>query len=296
MKDLGIKVSFYTLIGNILLSAFKLFAGIAGASAAMVADGLHSLSDVFTTIIVMFSLKVANKPADEEHPYGHGRAESIASKILGLALMVVAVGVAKNGIESLILGSEAPEKIALIAAIISIVVKEVMYQATISVGKKTQSKALVASAWHHRSDAYSSVGTLVGIFAARRGWYFMDGVGALIVSVLIFKMGWEIWKKTVEELMDTQKSGDGRELIEAICQRENVILKEDLLRLRHYGNKIYAEMTIVVPGELSVTEAHDRSECIRSNLLNEIPNLEDVIIHVDPRETDYKELSKSTVC
>jgi len=210
--------------------------------------------------------------------------------------MVVAVGVAKNGIESLILGSEAPEKIALIAAIISIVVKEVMYQATISVGKKTQSKALVASAWHHRSDAYSSVGTLVGIFAARRGWYFMDGVGALIVSVLIFKMGWEIWKKTVEELMDTQKSGDGRELIEAICQRENVILKQDLLRLRHYGNKIYAEMTIVVPGELSVTEAHERSECIRSKLLNEIPNLEDVIIHVDPRETDYKELSKSTVC
>ena len=282
LKDPGMRVSLYTLIINIILSGYKMFVGVMGNSTAMIADAVHSFSDVFTTIIVMFSLGISKKPADKEHPYGHARAESIAAKVLGLALMVVAFSVAKSGISSLTRGNVTPSFGALMAAIISIFIKEVMYQVTVYVGRKQQSKALIADAWHHRSDALSSVGTMIGIFAARRGLYFMDGVGALIVSVLIGKMGWDIWKQTVEELMDTQKPEAVRELITSICQNEGVYLNNELLRIRHYGNTIFAEMTIGVPGDVSVNEGHKMAEKIRLELVGKVKELEDVIIHVDP--------------
>ncbi len=282
LKDPGMRVSLYTLIINIILSGYKMFVGVMGNSTAMIADAVHSFSDVFTTIIVMFSLGISKKPADKEHPYGHARAESIAAKVLGLALMVVAFSVAKSGISSLTRGNVTPSFGALMAAIISIFIKEVMYQVTVYVGRKQQSKALIADAWHHRSDAFSSVGTMIGIFAARRGLYFMDGVGALIVSVLIGKMGWDIWKQTVEELMDTQKPEAVRELITSICQNEGVYLNNELLRIRHYGNTIFAEMTIGVPGDVSVNEGHKMAEKIRLELVGKVKELEDVIIHVDP--------------
>lgn len=282
LKDPGMRVSLYTLIINIILSGYKMFVGVMGNSTAMIADAVHSFSDVFTTIIVMFSLGISKKPADKEHPYGHARAESIAAKVLGLALMVVAFSVAKSGISSLTRGNVTPSFGALMAAIISIFIKEVMYQVTVYVGRKQQSKALIADAWHHRSDAFSSVGTMIGIFAARRGLYFMDGVGALIVSVLIGKMGWDIWKQTVEELMDTQKPEAVRELITSICQNEGVYLNNELLRIRHYGNTIFAEMTIGIPGDVSVNEGHKMAEKIRLELVGKVKELEDVIIHVDP--------------
>jgi cation diffusion facilitator family transporter len=284
LHDLGMRISFITLIINIVLSGYKLLTGITGNSAAMVADGVHSLSDVFTTVIVIVSLKIAQKPADKEHPYGHGRAESIAAKILGLALMIVSVSVAKTGIHSLTKGSVAPSLNALIAAVVSIVIKEAMYQITVYAGRKQQSQALIADAWHHRSDAFSSIGTMIGIFAARKGFYFMDGIGALIVSILIFQMGLVIWKKTVEEIMDTQKQEDVRERITKICNANNVLVNEELLRLRHYGNTIFAEMTIRVPANATVSEAHDLTEQIRQKLLDDIESLYDIIIHVDPIE------------
>lgn len=282
LKDPGMRVSLYTLIINIILSGYKMFVGVMGNSTAMVADAVHSFSDVFTTVIVMFSLGISKKPADKEHPYGHARAESIAAKVLGLALIVVAFSVAKSGISSLTRGNVTPSFGALMAAIISIAIKEIMYQVTAYVGRKQQSKALIADAWHHRSDALSSVGTMIGIFAARRGLYFMDGVGALIVSVLIGKMGWDIWKQTVEELMDTQKPEAVRELISTICQNEGVYLNDELLRIRHYGNTIFAEMTIGVPGNVSVSEGHEIAEKIRVELVSKVKEIEDVIIHVDP--------------
>ncbi len=285
LKDPGMKISLVTLLINIALSGYKLVVGLFGHSTAMLADGIHSLSDVLTTVIVMISLGISQKPADKEHPYGHGRAESIAAKVLGLALMVVAFSVAKTGLTSLLNGSTIPSQSALWAALISIIIKEAMYQVTVNIGRKQKSQALIADAWHHRSDAFSSIGTSIGIFAARRGLYFMDGLAALIVSILIFQMGLSIWKKTVEEIMDTQKSEAMRELIVETCQQKGVFLNEDLLRLRHYGNSVFAEMTIGIPANATVYESHELAEEIRSELINKIDSLKDVIIHIDPLDS-----------
>lgn len=281
-KDEGMKVSLITLIINIILSGYKLLVGILGRSTAMIADAIHSFSDVLTTVIVMISLTISNKPADKEHPYGHGRAESIAAKILGLALIVVSFTVAKAGIESFFRSPVVPSKSALYAALFSIVIKEAMYQVTVNIGRRQNSQALIADAWHHRSDALSSVGTLIGIFFARRGLLFMDGVGALIVSILIFKMGLTIWKKTVEELMDTQKDESTRELIINLCTQKGININKDLLRLRHYGNTAFAEMTINVPGHDTVAESHLLAENLRKELIENITSLDDVLIHIDP--------------
>lgn len=281
-KDEGMKVSLITLIINIILSGYKLLVGILGRSTAMIADAIHSFSDVLTTVIVMISLTISNKPADKEHPYGHGRAESIAAKILGLALIVVSFTVAKAGIESFFKSPVVPSKSALYAALFSIVIKEAMYQVTVNIGRRQNSQALIADAWHHRSDALSSVGTLIGIFFARRGLLFMDGVGALIVSILIFKMGLTIWKKTVEELMDTQKDESTRELIINLCTQKGININKDLLRIRHYGNTAFAEMTINVPGHDTVAESHLLAENLRKELIENITSLDDVLIHIDP--------------
>ncbi len=285
LKDPCMRISLVTLIINIFLSGYKLIVGLLAHSTAMLADGIHSLSDVLTTVIVMISLGISKKPADKEHPYGHGRAESIAAKILGLALMVVAFSVAKTGIVSLLNSSAIPGQSALWAALISIIIKEAMYQVTVNIGRKQKSQALIADAWHHRSDAFSSIGTSIGIFAARRGLYFMDGLAALIVSILIFQMGLSIWKKTVEEIMDTQKSEGMRELIIKTCQQKGVSINQDLLRLRHYGNSVFAEMTIGIPANATVYESHELAEEIREELINNIDSLEDVIIHIDPLDS-----------
>lgn len=285
LTDPGMKVSLVTLIINIALSGYKLVVGLLAHSTAMLADGIHSLSDVLTTVIVMVSLGISKKPADKEHPYGHGRAESIAAKVLGLALMLVAFSVAKTGIESLLKSSTIPGQSALWAALISIIIKEAMYQVTVNIGREQKSQALIADAWHHRSDAFSSIGTSIGIFAARRGLYFMDGLAALIVSVLIFRLGLSIWKKTVDEIMDTQKSEAMREKIVATCQQKGVFLNEDLLRLRHYGNSVFAEMTIGIPANATVYESHELAEQIREELINNIDSLKDVIIHIDPLDS-----------
>ncbi len=280
--DLGIKVSLITMISNIVLAVYKVYVGVIGKSTAMIADGIHTLSDVFTTLIVLIALKIAKKPADKEHPYGHGRAESIAAKILSLILMGVSLQLFKSGISGIFTNKSAPAITTLWAAIFSIIIKEIMYQATAYVGRMKNSSALMADALHHRSDAFSSIGTLIGILGARIGLYFMDGVGGLVVALLIFKMGFEIWKSTVEEFMDTQKDEGIREKIISVCQREKVMLNKDLLRLRHYGNLVFAEMTINVQASVSVEKGHEIAENIRNQLITEINPLGDVIIHIDP--------------
>jgi len=286
-----------TLVVNIVLASFKLATGFLGNSAAMIADGVHTLSDVFTTIIVMISLWVSRQPADKEHPYGHGRAESIAAKVLSLALLTASFTTFKTGVVNLFNRTGPPSTITLYAASISIISQECMYHLTAWVGKKYNSQALSADAWHHRSDALSSVGTLIGIFAATRGLYFMDGVSALLVAILIFQMGISIWKKTVDELMDKQKDESIRKMIISICTEKDIVINENLLRLRHYGNSVYADMTMYACPKLTVFQSHELSETIRLCLINKITPLKDVLIHVEPLENEDSDLnSENAMC
>lgn len=289
LYDLGMKVSLATLLTNLGLAIYKLSTGFFGNSASMFADGVHTLSDVATTLVVMVSLYISKQPADKEHPYGHGRAESIAAKTLGLVLIAVAFSILKTGLQSLTSKSTAPSPTALYAAIVSIGIKEAMYQVTARAGRKQNSQALIADAWHHRSDAFSSIGTLIGISAAQKGFYFMDGLGALMVAVLIINMGLSIWKKTVDELMDTQKDESVREMIVSICMNQGIILNENLLRLRHYGKTVYADMTISIQANTTVADSHKLAELVRLNLISNISCLEDILIHIDPLDLQEPE-------
>ncbi|MBK5240287.1 cation diffusion facilitator family transporter [Clostridium sp.] len=281
--SIGIKISKITITFNILLSAIKLFAGIIGRSGAMIADGVHSLSDVLSTLAVMLGLKLAKQPADEDHPYGHEKMEPIMAKILASILLITALLIGYNGIKVIINGTTViPQKIAMYAAILSIIVKEWMYRYTVNGAKKIESSALMADAWHHRSDAFSSIGTLVGIAGARMGYPILDPIASLVICILITKVAVNIYKQAIDQLVDHCADKNTINNIKNKIENINGVISIDELKTRVSANRLYVDVEICVNSDLSVYEGHEIAESVHSTIENSDNRIKHCMVHVNP--------------
>lgn len=273
------------IVGNLVLTAFKAFAGVIGGSSAMVADAMHSASDIVASAVVYFSLKIAKKPADSDHPYGHGKAESIASAIVGGMLLAAGFGIIKNSYDTIMAGSiESPRMIALYAAIVSIIVKEYMYRATYKVGKRINSPSTIANAMDHRSDAFSSIATFIGIGGAIIGFPIMDPIAGGLVALFIIKMGYDIISDSADQIMD--KSADGEivgEIMQAVLGTPGVESAHGV-RVRQSGPFYLVDLDICVDRDKSLGIAHEICDQARLNVFESVEKISEVRIHVDPHK------------
>lgn len=285
-KRVANRVAFITIVENGLLSIFKLFAGIFAKSNAMISDAIHSASDVFSTIVVLIGVKLASKDSDKEHPYGHERLECVAAILLSMVLLFTGLEIGSKAFENIISGEygnlERPGVLALVAAIVSIVTKEIMYWYTRYHAKKIDSSALMADAWHHRSDALSSVGALIGIGGAMLGYPIMDSIASLVIFVFIAKAAYDIFKDAIDKMVDHSCDEETeRKIYEAVMSHEEV-LGIDLLQTRIFGNKIYVDVEIQVNGEYTLQEAHKIAEEVHENIEQNFPKVKHVMVHVNP--------------
>lgn len=284
------RVSIVTIIGNMLLAIFKLIAGVVAHSNAMISDAVHSASDVFSTIVVIIGIKLASKESDKEHPYGHERLECVAAIILAMVLFATGVGIGYKALETIIRGDyshlQAPGMLALVAAIVSIVSKEAMFWYTRFHAKRIDSGALMADAWHHRSDALSSVGALIGILGARIGFPVMDAIASLVIFVFIAKAAYDIFKDAVDKMVDHACDEETeRQMRECIMKNEEVLCI-DLLQTRMFGNKIYADIEIGLDGSYTLHQAHEIAEQVHDEIEHAFPKVKHIMVHVNPAETD----------
>ncbi|HQC26905.1 MAG TPA: cation diffusion facilitator family transporter [Treponemataceae bacterium] len=285
-EQIAMKVSRISIIGNIILSGFKLFAGIFAQSAAMISDAVHSMSDVFSTIIVMIGIKLANKKSDKEHPYGHERFECVAAIVLAAVLFATGAGIGWSGIKKAIAGNYGdlaiPGILALVAAIGSIIVKEAMYWYTRGAAKRINSSALMADAWHHRSDAFSSVGSFAGIFGARLGFPILDPLACIIICLFILKAAIDIFRDAVGKMTD--RACDD----ETIAKMRDLILSQksvegiDGLKTRLFGDKIYMDVEIRVDALVRLEEAHLVAQAVHDVIEEQFPKVKHCMVHVNP--------------
>ena len=285
MEDykLGVKTSWITVLVNVVLSAFKILAGVIGNSSAMIADGAHTLSDVLTTFVVLLGLKVSSKEADEEHPYGHEKYESVFAKILSILLLLTGIFIGYEAIKVLISGEfRKPKLIALIAAFLSIVIKEGMYWYTIKVAKKIKSISMEADAWHQRSDVFSSIGTFMGILGAQLHFPALDPIAGIIVSFFIIKVGVSLYIKSVKELVDESAGDDSIQKIKDIIAVVDGVRKIKNLKTRVFGNKIYVDIEILVDSHISVKSGHDIAEKVHDKLEIEMTDIKHCMVHIEP--------------
>lgn len=284
------KLTLWGSLVNFLLLVFKFVAGFVGNSAAMIADAVHSLSDFITDIIVILFVRVSSMPKDENHHYGHGKYETLATAIIGVVLFAVGVGILVNAVEAIIdffHGKElaAPNIWALGAAAVSIVFKEALYQYTVYKGKNLNSKALMANAWHHRSDALSSIGTLLGISGAMflgEKWRVLDPIAAFLVSIFILKVAIELTKASLEELLEKSLPKKTQEKILNIIHSFPEVKSPHNLRTRHIGSNIAIEFHIRMDGNLSLNEVHEITKRMENALKAEFGPLTHIGIHMEP--------------
>lgn len=285
-KKIAMRVSVVSIIINVILSLFKLFAGIFAKSNAMISDAIHSASDVFSTFIVIIGVNIANKQSDKEHQYGHERLECVAAIILAIILAATGIGIGINGMEKILGGSywelEVPGRIALIAAIISIVVKEWMYWYTRSAAKKINSGALMADAWHHRSDSLSSIGALIGILGARLGHPILDPVASVVICIFIIKAAYDIFKDAIDKLVDKSCDEETVEKIKKVIMNQEGVLGIDLLRTRLFGSKIYVDVEISADGNKPLKETHAIAEKVHDAIEEEFKTVKHCMVHVNP--------------
>ncbi len=295
MKNEKKEVRKVTLIGsavNIVLSVAKLFAGIFGRSSAMVADAVHSLSDLATDIVVLLFVPLSKRPADKEHAYGHGKYETIAIVLIGATLLAVAIGIGWEGVEKVIAVTngetlEKPHYIALIAAAVSIVSKEWLYRYTIHAGRRIHSGAVVANAWHHRSDALSSIGTLLGIGGAYflgENWRILDPITAIVVSLFIAKVAIDITRPSISDLLEKSLPPKDMEHILEIIGRHSEVSDPHKLRTRRIGDTIAIEAHIRVDGAMSVEQSHAITRQIETELRHDFGENTLVSIHIEPKK------------
>ncbi len=276
---------------NLALTAGKLAAGIIGHSEAMIADAVHSLSDFATDIVVLASFRVVGKPADKEHDYGHGKYETLATAIIGVALLLVGAGIFWSGacrIWAVVVKGQhipAPGMIAMAAAVVSIVVKEWLYRYTVRVGKKIESQAVIANAWHHRSDAFSSIGTMLGIGGAillGDKWHILDPLAAIVVSFFIVKVAFEISSGSVKELVEESLDDEAEAEIVGIASGIPGVGDPHKLRTRRIGHDIAVDLHIRVDPDLHVQEAHDIASEVETRIRKRFGETTIVSIHVEP--------------
>ncbi len=285
-EKMAIKVSAYAIVGNIILSVFKFVAGIVSNSSAMISDAIHSASDVFSTVVVIVGMKMAAKESDREHPYGHERMECVAALILSVILFVTGVAIGIKALETILQGDYAhiqvPGMLALVAAVISISGKEAMFWYTRFYAKRLDSGALMADAWHHRSDALSSVGALIGIAGARMGYPIMDSVASLIIFFFIGKAAYDICKDAIDKMLDSACDEETEQQISECVMAHKGVLQIDVLRTRKFGNKIYVDIEIGIEKEYTLQEAHVIAETVHHSIEEQFPKVKHIMVHVNP--------------
>ena len=285
-KKTAMRVSAVTIVWNVILSIFKLIAGIVGHSGAMISDAVHSASDVFSTIIVILGINIASKQSDDDHQYGHDRLECVAAILLAVVLFATGIGIGIGGINKIIEGTagkdEIPGMIALIAAVASIVVKEVMFWYTRSAAKKINSGALMADAWHHRSDALSSVGALIGIGGARLGFPVLDPIASVVICVFIVKAAYDIFKDAIDKMVDKSCDEETEEKMRRLIEEQQGVLKVDVLRTRLFGAKMYVDIEIAADGDITLREGHEIAQVVHDKVEEEFPLVKHCMVHVNP--------------
>ena len=283
------KMSLISLIGNTVFSGFKLFAGVIGNSGAMISDAIHSFSDVLTTLIAWIGVKVSKKAADEAHPYGHERMECVASLLLGLVLMATGLGVGRVGVDNIIANNyEAlaiPKMIALAASVVSILGKEAMFWYTRYYAKLINSSAFMADAWHHRSDALSSVGSFAGILGARLGFPALDPAASIIICLFIIKAAYGIFSEAIRKMTDHACDDEFVERLKEKIMSQNGVRGIDRIDTRLFGDKVYAEVEISVDGYMSLIEAHLIAHKVHDEVEAEFEEIKHCMVHVNPSES-----------
>lgn len=287
-QKVAARVSVITIIGNVLLALFKVVAGVVAHSSAMISDAVHSASDVFSTIVVMIGIKLAAKEPDKEHPYGHERMECVAAILLAMVLFMTGLAIGWEALQNIVQGNyedlQVPGVLALVAAIVSIVSKEAMFWYTRHYAKKIDSSALMADAWHHRSDAFSSIGALVGIAGARLGFQVMDSVASLVIFLFIVKAAYDIFKDAVDKLVDHCCDEETETQLYECVVGEEQIESIDMLHTRVFGNKIYVDVEIGVDGQYTLQQAHEIAERVHDRIEEEFPKVKHIMVHVNPVE------------
>ena len=282
------KVSIMTIIGNVLLSILKLFAGIFAHSNAMISDAIHSASDVFSTFVVIIGIHLASKESDRNHPYGHERLECVAAIILAMVLFLTGLGIGIEALKNILLGDyqslPVPGVLALIVAIISIVSKEGMFWYTRHYAKIIDSSALMADAWHHRSDAFSSIGALIGIGAARLGFPIMDSIASLVIFVFILKAAMDIFKDAIDKMVDHSCDEETEKQIYDCVMKNEDVMGIDLLQTRIFGNKIYVDLEILADASYTLQKAHNIAEAVHNDIEQNFPKVKHIMVHVNPKE------------
>ena len=281
------RVSVVSIIQNVLLSLFKLFAGIFANSNAMISDAIHSASDVFSTIVVIIGVRLSSRDSDREHPYGHERMECVAAIILSIVLFITGLGIGIQALQDILNGNyetlQMPGILALIAAIVSIITKEAMYWYTRHYAKQIDSAALMADAWHHRSDAFSSIGALIGIAGSRMGFPIMDAIASLVIFVFIAKAAFDIFKDAMDKMVDHScDENTEKAIFDCVINHEDV-LGIDLLQSRIFGNKIYVDLEIELDASYTLEKAHRIAEDIHEDIEKNFPKVKHVMIHVNPK-------------
>ena len=289
----AIRASVISIIINIILSVFKLLAGIFAHSGAMISDAVHSASDVLSTFIVIAGIQISGKTDDDDHPYGHERLESVAAIILSAILFAVGVGIGYQGILKILSARntvlEVPGALALAAAIISIITKEWMFWYTRAVAKAEKSDALMADAWHHRSDALSSVGSLIGIGGAMLGFAILDPIASVVICLFIVKAAIEIFQEAIDKMVDKACDPAVVEQMRMVILKNDQVKSIDDLRTRMFGARIYVDIEIGVDGEMLLKDAHAIAEAVHDEIEEQFTDVKHCMVHVNPSES-IKEL------
>ena len=286
-ENLAIRVSVVTIIGNLILTLFKLLAGVVAHSGAMISDAVHSASDVLSTFVVIAGVKLAGKESDQEHPFGHERFECVAAIILSVMLAVTGAGIGWAGIQNILGGSGElmiPGKLALVAAVVSIVSKEAMYWYTRAAAKKLGSSSLMADAWHHRSDALSSIGSFVGILGARLGVPVLDPVASVVICLFILKAAWDIFQDAISKMLDTACPKEVEEAMRQTVLSQPGVLHIDRLQTRLFGDRIYVEVEIAADANVPLSQAHETSAQVHHAIERQFPKVKHCMVHVNPME------------
>lgn len=284
----AVKVSAVSIIGNIILSLLKLLAGIIAHSGAMISDAVHSASDVFSSIIVIIGVKLSARDSDDDHPYGHERLECVAAIVLAVILLITGLFIGASAVETITSGNydeiAVPGVTALIAAIVSIVVKEAMFHYTKHYAVKLDSGAIMADAWHHRSDALSSIGALIGIAGARMGFPVLDSIASLVICLFIVKASYDIFKDAIDKMVDHSCDKQTEQEIRECVLAQAGVAGVDMLTTRVFGNKVYADVEISVDGSLPLRDAHAIAETVHGAIEENFPKVKHIMVHVNPAE------------
>ena len=278
------KVTIQSILWNIFLTIIKIFAGIFGKSSAMISDGLHSASDIISSVGVLIGNKIAKTPNDKEHNYGHEKAETLVSFFLSILLIIVSLKIGWGALQSLFnLDSvQVPTALPLIVSIISIGIKEYQYRITIRIANRINSPSLKADAWHHRSDALSSIAAFIGIGGAMLGFKALDPIASIVVALFVAKVGFDILKDSTNELMDYSIDDEQEEQIRKIAEKIDGVINLGELRTRKHGAMAYVDLTICVNKDLTVLEGHELAHKIEKYIINEMKFVKGITVHVEP--------------